>query len=334
MSIVQPSQQYNNGRKVLFILLAVLTAIPFSIISSNLPEVSPPIALLLGIALATTLGNPYKKESGKFSKILLQVAVVGLGFKMNVHEAAEAGKTGLVFTIASISLTLLAGIWIGKKMGIDKTIAYLISAGTAICGGSAIAAVGPVVKAKEHEMSVALGTVFILNAIALLIFPYIGHFLHLSEQQFGLWAAIAIHDTSSVVGAARVYGVEALKIATTVKLMRALWIIPLSIGTAIAFKSKDSKIKWPYFIFYFLVAMILNTYLPQYLPADAAKGFVNVTHGILIASSKGLTLTLFLIGAGLSKEALKLVGVKPMLLGVILWLMISISSILVIMYTK
>jgi uncharacterized integral membrane protein (TIGR00698 family) len=321
----------SNLQKGIFITVAILCIIPFSSIVATLPEVTPPTALLLGLVLSLTIGNPYKKESSKFSKTLLQVSVVGLGFKLNMTEAAQAGKEGLLFTIVSISVTLLVGIVAGKAFGIDKKIAYLISSGTAICGGSAIAAVGPVIKAEEQQMSVALGTVFILNAIALLIFPSIGHHFNLTDKQFGLWAAIAIHDTSSVVGAAKQYSVEALKVATTVKLLRALWIIPLSLGTAIAFKSKDSKIKWPYFILYFVLAMILNTYVPTFLSETAKPIFGNITHGILIAATKGLTLTLFLIGAGLSKAALQSVGVKPLFLGILLWVLISVGSLAVIL---
>ncbi|MEI8279506.1 MAG: putative sulfate exporter family transporter [Bacteroidota bacterium] len=327
MATTQPNSSIS---KIIVITIAIICAMPFSLFCS-IPEVTPPIALLMGLILSLSLGNPYKKSSAKFSKILQQVSIVGLGFKLNMTEAAQAGKEGLVFTICSISLTLIAGILIGKAFGIDKKITYLISSGTAICGGAAIAAVSPVIKAEEHQMSVALGTVFILNAIALMIFPGIGHFFNLSDQNFGLWAAIAIHDTSSVVGAAKQYSIEALKVATTVKLLRALWIIPLSLITAYAFKSKDTKIKWPYFIFYFLLAILVNTYLPTFLSSNGVEVFNSITHGIMIGATKGLTLTLFFIGTTLSKEALRTVGVKPLVLGVLLWILISVSSLMVIL---
>lgn len=240
---------------------------------------------------------------------------------MNLFEAAKAGKEGFVFTLSTILATLVAGIIIGKLFAIPKKTTLLIASGTAICGGSAIAAVAPVMEAKEEEISVSLATIFMLNAIALFIFPPVGHYLGLSQAKFGLWSAIAIHDTSSVVGAAAKYGEEALRIATTVKMERALWIIPLSLIMAFIFKSKNSKVNIPWFIFLFVGAMALNTYFPQ---------LHNVSGWIVLIAKKGLTLTLFLIGAGLTRSALKNVGLKPLLLGVILWLFISAASLLVI----
>jgi len=287
-----------------------------------LPFVDPPIALLLGILLSQVNGLPFARHHAKLVKILLQISVVGLGFGMNLFEAAKAGKEGFLFTIATIALTFLVGIFLGRLFKIDKKIAYLISTGTAICGGSAIAAVSPVIGAKPEQISVSLGTVFILNSVALLIFPFIGHLFDLSQPQFGLWAAIAIHDTSSVVGAAAKYGTEALQIATTVKLERALWIIPLSFITAWAFRNKNSKINIPYFIFFFVGAMALNTFLPQ---------FHSTGQIILLIARKGLTVTLFLIGSGLTAATLKAVGIKPLLLGIILWVLISVCSLLVIL---
>ncbi|MDQ3020797.1 MAG: putative sulfate exporter family transporter [Bacteroidota bacterium] len=286
-----------------------------------LPFVDPPIALLLGILLSQVNGLPFASYHAKLVKILLQISVVGLGFGMNLFEAAKAGKEGFLFTIATIALTFLVGIFLGRLFKIDKKIAYLISTGTAICGGSAIAAVSPVIGAKPEQISVSLGTVFILNSVALLIFPFIGHLFDLSQPQFGLWAAIAIHDTSSVVGAAAKYGTEALQIATTVKLERALWIIPLSLITAWAFRNKKSKINIPYFIFFFVGAMALNTFLPQFHTGQI----------ILLIARKGLTVTLFLIGSGLTAATLKAVGIKPLLLGIILWVLISVCSLLVIL---
>jgi len=282
------------------------------------PYASPPIALALGLFLALTLGHPYQKYNSKATKILLQVSVVGLGFGMNLGSIVEAGQSGILFTIATIFGTLTLGYLVGRWMKIDSKTSHLISSGTAICGGSAIAAVGPVLGADENQMSVALGTVFILNSIALFIFPIIGEYLKLTQMQFGIWAAVAIHDTSSVVGAAAKYGDEALKIATTVKLARALWIVPVALGTAFLFKSEKKKVKIPYFIFLFVVASIIRTYVPL-----ESKVF-----DILVSIAKtGLVVTLFLIGAGLSRKTLRSVGVKPLIEGVLLWIVIGSVSL-------
>lgn len=274
---------------------------------------SPPGALALGVLIALTVGNPYAKKTAKFTKYLLQASVVGLGFSMNLQKVVQAGRTGVLFTIATIAGTLLLGYLCGRAMDIDRTVAHLISSGTAICGGSAIAAVGPVLGASDEEMSVSLGTVFILNSIALFIFPPIGHRLGLTQTQFGVWAAIAIHDTSSVVGAATKYGLDALQIATTVKLTRALWIVPLTLGTAFAFhRGSKTKITIPWFILWFVVAAAIRTYAPLPLWNDVAT-----------VARWGLTLTLFLIGAGLSRKSLAAVGPRPLVLGVTLWVVIS-----------
>lgn len=302
-------------QKIIFIAGILFCLLPFT---------DPPIALLLGIIISQFNGHPYAKHNGKLVKILLQGSVIGLGFGMNLFEAAKAGQEGLLFTTATIALTFFAGIFLGRFFKIERKIAYLISTGTAICGGSAIAAVSPVIGAKTEQISVSLGTVFILNSAALLIFPFIGHFFDMSQAQFGLWAAIAIHDTSSVVGAAAKYGTEALQIATTVKLERALWIIPISFITAIAFRNNKSKVNIPYFILFFIGTMALNTFLPQLHDAGQV---------ILLIARKGLTLTLFLIGSGLTRGTLKAVGAKPLLLGIILWIIISVSSLMVIMGT-
>ena len=299
-------------RKTIFLIAAIASLTPF---------VEPPLALFLGIVLAQLIGHPYEKYNHKATGLLLKISVVGLGFGMNAVEAAQAGKQGILFTVASISLTFLIGLAAGKVMAVNKKTAILISTGTAICGGSAVAAVAPVIGAKENEISVSLATVFILNSIALLIFPPIGNWFHLSQSQFGMWAAIAIHDTSSVVGAAHKFGAQALQIAITVKLERALWIIPVSFIMALAFKSSKNKIKIPWFIFFFVIAMFLNTFLPQIHQLDQM---------IVFAAKRGLTLTLFLIGAGLTRNALKTVSLRPMVLGVLLWVMISVSSLIVI----
>jgi uncharacterized integral membrane protein (TIGR00698 family) len=241
---------------------------------------------------------------------------------MNVNSAMKAGKEGILFTVFSIIGTLMIGFIMGKFLKIEKKTSYLISAGTAICGGSAIAAISPVIKAEEKEISVALGTIFILNSLALIIFPFVGHSLNISQSQFGLWCAIAIHDTSSVVGAASKYGPVALEIATTVKLARALWIIPVAFFSTIIFKNKNGKIKIPYFIGLFILAMILNTYIP----------FVQQYNHYLTGIAKaGLTLTLFLIGCGLNRKVLKSVGLKPLIQGVVLWAIISLTSLWVIL---
>ncbi len=277
--------------------------------------VTPPVALLLGLAVALFVGHPFLHLNHKATHILLQVSVVGLGFGMNAATALKAGREGILFTVASIVGTLTVGLLMGRFCKIEKKTSLLIAGGTAICGGSAIAALSPVIKAEERQVSVALGVVFILNAVALFLFPVIGHLLHLSQSQFGLWSAIAIHDTSSVVGAAGKYGPEALQIATTVKLARALWIIPVSLLAAVFFKGtgERAKIKIPWFIGLFVLAILLNTWLP--MPV--------LSHAIVQGSHAGLTLTLFLIGSGLTREVLKNTGLKPMLQGILLWVLIS-----------
>ena len=282
------------------------------------PLISPPIALLMGLVIAQFIGHPYLHLNHKATHILLQVSVVGLGFGMNVTSALKAGSQGVLFTVVSIIGTLIIGFFAGKILKLEKKTSFLIAAGTAICGGSAIAAISPVIKAEEKQISVALGTIFILNSIALVLFPAIGHAFNLSQTQFGLWCALAIHDTSSVVGAASKYGAQALEIATTVKLARALWIIPVAFLSTLIFKNKGSKIKIPYFIGLFILAMIANTYVP----------FVQQYSYYLTAIAKaGLTLTLFLIGCGLSRKVLQSVGLKPLIQGVVLWIIISAASL-------
>lgn len=292
-------------RELIFLLAFVLCLSPF---------ITPPIALLMGLIIAQFIGHPYLHLNNRATHILLQISVVGLGFGMNVSSAMKAGKDGIIFTIVSIIGTLIIGYVMGIFLKIEKKTSFLISAGTAICGGSAIAAISPVIKAEEKQISVALGTIFILNSLALVLFPAIGHALNLSETQFGLWCAIAIHDTSSVVGAASKFGAHALEVATTVKLARALWIIPVAFLSTFIFKNKGTKIKIPYFIGLFVLAMILNTYVP----------IVQIySHYLTAIAKSGLTLTLFLIGCGLSRKVLLSVGYKPLLQGFVLWLIIS-----------
>jgi uncharacterized integral membrane protein (TIGR00698 family) len=279
--------------------------------------VSPPVALALGLIFGLTVPHPYEKPTKQASKYLLQASVVGLGFGMNLHQVIQAGRSGFVYTMLGISFALLVGMGLGALLGVKRVPAFLISTGTAICGGSAIAAVGPITQASDEEMAIALGTVFVLNSVALLSFPPIGTALHLTQSQFGLWSALAIHDTSSVVGAAAKYGAEALGIATTVKLARALWIVPLSLGTAVARGSK-AKIQWPWFIGLFCLAAVCNTYLP-------AGAHV---YGFAVKLAKiGLTATLFLIGSGISMATLKRVGPRPLLQGIILWLLVLSGSL-------
>ena len=286
--------------------------------------VTPPVALFLGLAFALLCGQAYPKFNKKVSKKLLQYSVVGLGFGMNLHASLASGKEGMLFTIISVIGTMIIGMFIGRKLlKVNRDTSYLISSGTAICGGSAIAAVGPVIKAKDSDMSVALATIFVLNAIALFIFPVLGGWLGLTQQEFGTWAAIAIHDTSSVVGAGAAYGEEALQVATTIKLTRALWIIPLALATSFIFKGDGKKVSIPWFILWFIVAILLNTYLLDAVP-EVGKAIAGLAR-------KGLIITMFFIGASLSTDVLKSVGVKPLVQGVLLWLVISVAALLYIL---
>jgi uncharacterized integral membrane protein (TIGR00698 family) len=300
-------------QKILFFVLLIFCVTPF---------VEPPLALILGFVVSFFIGHPYIKHNSVAAKYLLQFSVVGLGFGMNLTEAIKVGKEGLIFTVASIFFTLIVGLIIGRYLKINKSTSTLISGGTAICGGSAIAALAPVINAKDEDISVAMACIFILNALALLIFPVIGHQLNMSQDQFGLWSAIAIHDTSSVIGSAQKYGEEALKIATTVKLERALWIIPVSILLSVLNKGSVKKIKIPYFILGFIGAILLAYYFPQIKPFGEIMVFT---------AKKALNITLFLIASGLSISSIKKVGVKPLVQGVLLWIFISVGSLLVIM---
>lgn len=280
--------------------------------------VSPPLALGLGLLVALSVGNPLVDATRKLSKLLLQVSVVGLGFGMNLAAVWAAGKTGFGVTVGVIGGTLLLGWLLGRLLRTETQVSTLITCGTAICGGSAIAAVGAAIRADSRALSVALGTVFTLNAVALFLFPLVGHGLHLTQQQFGVWAAIAIHDTSSVVGAAAKYGDQALAIATPIKLARALWIVPLALGFAFSGGRRGARIAWPWFILFFLLAAGVRTLWPQGAAAYAL---------LLRAAKCGLTLTLFLIGAQLSRATLRTVGLKPLLQGVILWLVVSLAGL-------
>jgi len=283
---------------------------------------SPPVALTAGILFGLSFTHPYISESRGIARILLQSSVVALGFGMNLHEVLKAGRSGFIYTALGISFALLVGMALGKLLQVRGNSSFLITTGTAICGGSAIAAIGPILQADEEEMAVSLATIFIFNSVALLIFPPIGNALHLSQSQFGLWAALAIHDTSSVVGATAKYGPIALAVGTTVKLARALWIVPLSLVTAVALKSK-ARIQWPWFILLFCFAALLNTVMPAF----------SGTFGVLNHLGKiGLTVTLFLIGTVLNRQTLKQVGLRPLLQGLALWIVVGVSTLALILF--
>ena len=304
-------------KSAVYILLFVFFAIPFN--AFGIGFVTPALALFVGLMYALILGDvPYGKFNKKCSKYLLQAAVVGLGFGMNFEQSIQAGKDGMLLTIASVFVVMILAVFIGKKMKLDDKTSYLIGSGTAICGGSAIAAIGPVIKADDNQMAVSLGTIFMLNAIALFIFPPIGRMIGLTDAQFGTWAAIAIHDTSSVVGAGQAFSDKALEIATLVKLTRALWIIPLAIVTTFVYREKSKKITIPWFIFLFILAMLVNTYAD--IPAEVSKW-------IVLIAKQGMVLTLFLIGSSLSINVVKKVGLTPVFLGVVLWVIIGIVSL-------
>lgn len=314
----------NNLERYVYILAILLIAFPFQVFGVS-DFITPALALFAGLVFALIFPMPFPKFNKKGSKYLLQASVVGLGFGMNVVTALKSGSEGMMFTIVSVIGVMAFGILIGIWMHLNRKTAYLISSGTAICGGSAIAAVGPVLKADDHEMAVSLGVIFILNAIALFIFPPIGHYFGMTQAQFGTWAAIAIHDTSSVVGAGDAYGAEACQIATLIKCTRALWIIPLAFATMFIFRDKKgSKVSIPWFIFLFVAAMVVNTYCG--IPSA-------VSDTIVYISKKALVVTLFFIGAGLSVGMVKKVGIRPLLLAILLWIIIGVSSFMVVMNT-
>ena len=298
------------------IVVAIMVVILITIL---LGYISPTIALILGVGLALYAKQPVGNISPKMTKVLLQIAVVGLGFGIHYESALAVGKDGFLLSAGSIIATMILGLLVGRFLKTDKITAYLIASGTAICGGSAIAAVSPVVNAKTEHITMALGIVFTLNAVALLIFPVLGNFLGLDQEQFGLWAAIAIHDTSSVVGASEVYGLEALQIGTTVKLVRTLWIFPLIFVTAIAYKSSGNKIQIPWFILFFIIAVLLNSVIP-----------VEVNDTIVLVARRILIFTIFMVGSQLTIEQVRKLGIKTLTLGIILWLFIGLGSLLII----
>ncbi len=326
--------------KILYWVFLVLMAIPYNLIfGEEYPIVTPPVALFAGLIFAFIFGTPCPKFNKKLSKYLLQASVVGLGFGMNLQKSLQSGADGMLFTIVSVIGVMFFGILLGKYMKIDGRTSYLISSGTAICGGSAIAAVGGVMKANENEMAVSLGVIFILNAIALFIFPPLGHLFGLSQEQFGTWAAIAIHDTSSVVGAGEAYGPVACELATLIKCTRALWIIPLAFFTMWYYGRQrrrqgemtegKAKVSIPWFIVLFVVAMIIYSYTPE-----SMMGYMGDVYSVIVAiAKKALVVVLFAIGAGLSLKVVKQVGVKPLIQALTLWMLIGATSLYVVMLT-
>jgi uncharacterized integral membrane protein (TIGR00698 family) len=302
---------------------------PAGFLLSLFPIVSSGSALFLGVSLALLIGNPYLLRTRKMTKPILAWSIVGLGAGVNLLMVIKAGLDGIVFTFVSLSLTLFVGYWIGRLFKTSREMSALMNVGTAICGGSAIAAVSSVIKAKDESISVSLGVVFILNAIALFIFPGLGYWLGLSQEQFGLWGALAIHDTSSVVGATMQYGERALEVGTTVKLVRALWIIPVSILFAKFFIKESvnsgvkSKPQYPWFIAGFVFMSAIVTILPD---------LQTVGHQIEWLAKRTLVATLFLIGSGLTLETLKKVGLRTFLHGISLWILVSCGSLLTILY--
>ena len=326
----------------LYWVLLVIMLFPFDIVFGEQYQfITPPVALFTGLVFAFIFGIPYPTFNKKLSKYLLQASVVGLGFGMNLQKSLQSGADGMLFTVVSVIGVMIIGVWLGRYMGIASKTSYLISSGTAICGGSAIAAVGPVMKADQDEMAVSLGVIFILNAIALFIFPPLGHLFGLSQTQFGTWAAIAIHDTSSVVGAGAAYdqmyfpgSTEACDLATLIKCTRALWIIPLAFFTMWFFRNKQggegkAKISIPWFILLFVVAMVINTYTPE-----SAMSVMDPVYAACVAiAKKALVAVLFAIGASLSLKVIRQVGVKPLIQALTLWMVIGATSLFVVLYT-
>jgi uncharacterized integral membrane protein (TIGR00698 family) len=308
-----PQGRYRTAARIAFPLLAILTLFPL---------VSPGIALMLGIAAALLLENPFPDATARMVTPMLQISVIGLGAGMNLVEVAHAGMHGFLYTVIGISLTVAGGLALGQLLGTEQVISLLITVGTAICGGSAIAAVAPVIQARRDQISVALATVFFLNSVALLIFPFIGHHLALDQSQFGIWSALAIHDTSSVVGAAMQYGARALEIATTIKLTRALWIVPVTLAVGMMWHRGETaagaKAKRPWFILGFVAAAAVVSWVPSIKPAG---------HLVFLAAQRSLVVTLFLIGSGLNREALRMVGRRPLLQGFLLWVLMGVATL-------
>lgn len=299
-------------RRIVFVTTALLSLTPF---------VSGALALLMGLIVAQLCGQPFLQLNHKTTQTLLQVTVAMLGFGVDVHQAWQVGSDGFVWIISAIAVTIISGIAIGKIFSVKGKTSFLISVGTAICGGSAIAAISPVIQSGRKETSVALGIIFILNAAGLLVFPLVGEWLQLSQYQFGMWSAVAIHDTSAVVSAAGKFGCEALQVATTLKLTRALFIVPMVMITALTFKNSHYRIKTPWFILFFVLAAVMNTYI---------SGVQRLSPVLTHIAKACLTCTLFLIGTNLSWSTLRQVGWRPFLQGTILWLLVSGASLAMI----
>lgn len=305
-------------KKALFLALALVALTPW---------VTAPLALVAGVVFSLAWGNPLPTQTKQWQTWLLQASVVGLGAGMNLGVVARVGSRGVGVTLVGLTVTILMALALAKAMKTERTTSLLIGVGTAICGGSAIAAVAPAIGAKSHQASVSLAVVFLLNAAALLIFPAVGHALHLGPEQFGLWSALAIHDTSSVVGAATLFGPVALAVGTTVKLARALWIIPLTLLLARVWKHEAAqaggKPKRPWFILGFVAVAALVTYVP---------GLEGPGQWVAQGARHLLVLTLFLVGAGVSREALKQVGARPLVLGVLLWVLVASATLAAIVF--
>lgn len=282
------------------------------------PGFSPALALLAGVIVTNTIGDAYPQFTARYTGLFLKASVVLLGLGIQVHTAWEAGSQAFPLTAVSILSTLIAGLLLAHWFKLPSRLGFLISGGTAICGGSAIAALAPAVEAGGGETSMALGVVFLLNALALLLFPFIGHALHLSAYQFGLWCAVAIHDTSSVTGAAAAFGKEALELATTVKLVRALWIIPLTIIAPLLQKRSLGRLRMPWFIPLFVLMIGLNSVLE--LPGFVLEGGAFLAHA-------GLKFSLFLTGLTLTRDRFVSLGFRPMLMGIVLWVAVSVASL-------
>jgi uncharacterized integral membrane protein (TIGR00698 family) len=301
--------------------------IPFCAAAAVVKPLTAAQALVLGACLALSFGNPYAQKTKGWIHTLLTTAVMGLGLEMNLNTVARVGLQGFGYTAAGIAFAFAVGTLLRKSFEVNRDVSLLITTGTAICGGSAIAAVAPVIRAKHHEVTVSLAIVFLLNALALVVFPPLGQHLGLSQHQFGLWSALAIHDTSSVVGATMQYGTEALQTGTTVKLARALWIVPVTLALGALYRPKGEEgsaapAKRPWFILGFLAAAALVTYLPQVRPVTAYLG---------AGAKRLLVLTLFLIGSGLTKDSLKAAGSKPLLMGATLWLLTATTTLAAIL---
>jgi len=314
--VKQPTKWKNSpSAKVCFIILGLACFFPW---------VNALISLIMGFSATILFGNPFHKINHTIINWALKVAVIGLGFGMNLQETLKVGQEGFWLTLSTIVITISLGLLLGRLLKINRKTSYLISGGTAICGGSAIAALSASINASENEISTSLGIVFLLNSIALIVFPVVGVYFGLSQYDFGMWSAIAIHDTSSVVGAAQTYGDQSLQIATTVKLSRALWIVPLTIFSMFIFKGKNRKMKIPWFIFIFIGVIVSCNYFPVNS---------NLTSSITDISKSLLTVTLFFVGAGISIKELRKTGWKPMFLGIILWVSVSVFTLMLVLYS-